>query len=69
MKITKISSLTGIEHTMEIDCTNQQLSEYYNGWRKIQDIFPDLSADEREFIKTGITKNEWDFMYHKDGHD
>lgn len=27
--------------------------------RPIQDIFPYLSADEREFILTGITPDEW----------
>ena len=26
----------------------------------VQDAFPHLSPDEREFIITGITKEEWD---------
>lgn len=26
----------------------------------IQNVFPDLNADEREFLMTGITKEEWD---------
>ena len=29
----------------------------------IQNIFPDLTPDEREFIKTGVTPDEWDNMF------
>ena len=33
--------------------TSQQITDYYYGRILIQDAFPDLSASEREFIKTG----------------
>ena len=33
--------------------TSQQITDYYYGRILIQDAFPDLSANEREFIKTG----------------
>ena len=29
----------------------------------IQDIFPTLDADQREFIQTGITPSEWADMF------
>ena len=29
----------------------------------IQDLFPSLSSDEREFIQTGITRDEWDEIF------
>jgi hypothetical protein len=29
----------------------------------IQDAMPELSADEREFVKTGITGEEWDQLF------
>jgi hypothetical protein len=29
----------------------------------IQDAFPDLSNDAREFIISGITKEEWELEY------
>ena len=61
MKITKRSPFTGKLHTMEIDCTIEQLQNWRNG-EVIQRAFPHLSADEREFIKTGITPTEWDTM-------
>ena len=45
---------------MEIDVTHEQLDRYETGGEYIQVVFPDLTADEREFIMTGITAEEWD---------
>jgi hypothetical protein len=38
------------------------LHAYANG-ALLQDAFPHLSADDREFIKSGITKEEWDELF------
>ena len=35
----------------------------------IQDAFPNLSADQREFIQTGILASEWDAMFSDDEPD
>lgn len=51
--------LTGIERTREINCNELQLTEWYSG-TPIQNVMPDLSVDDREFIMTGITPEEWD---------
>jgi hypothetical protein len=32
----------------------------------IQEAMPNLTPDEREFIKTGITNDEWDMMEFED---
>ena len=32
----------------------------YNAGARIQDAFPDLSADEREFLISGLCKKGWD---------
>ena len=47
---------------MEIEVTQEQLSSWENGVL-IQNAMPNLSADEREFIKTGITPEEWDSAF------
>jgi len=47
---------------MEIAVTQAQLDAWQAG-TLIQDAMPNLSADEREFIKTGITAEEWDDMF------
>ena len=59
MKITRTSMFTGIERTLDLDFTAEQLAEWKNG-ALIQDAMPNLSAADREFIMTGVTDEEWD---------
>jgi len=66
MLITKTSAISGEEHTMDLNVTSEQLERFMNSSENIQDIFPQLNADEREFILSGITKEEWDAMYPPD---
>jgi hypothetical protein len=63
MIIERTSQLTGVTHKKEINVTEKELEYYYNGNGCIQNIFPYLSADDREFIKTGITSEEWDNLF------
>jgi hypothetical protein len=65
MQITKRSPFSGKEHTMDIDVTKSQLKSWKDG-KMIQDAFPHLTADEREFLLTGITKEEWDAEFGED---
>jgi hypothetical protein len=58
MMITRKSMFTQREHTMEIDVTHEQLAAWRGGML-IQEAMPHLSADEREFIMTGVTPTEW----------
>ena len=66
MKITKKSQLTGKQHTMDLDVTPEQITTYNEGVELIQNIFPDLDADEREFLMTGITNTEWNSAFGTD---
>tara|TARA_R110001583_G_scaffold28014_1_gene99970 strand:+ start:23 stop:214 length:192 start_codon:yes stop_codon:yes gene_type:complete len=59
MLIAKTSSLTSKTHQMEIDVSDKQIALWMEG-ALIQDVMPNLSPDEREFIMTGITPAEWD---------
>ena len=58
MQITKTSLLTGYIHSMEIDVTEEQLKRWRDG-ELIQVALAHLDSDEREFIQTGITRDEW----------
>jgi hypothetical protein len=58
MKITRTSEYSGKVHTLELDVTEAQLARWRDGMY-IQDAFPNLTPVEREFIKTGITDEEW----------
>jgi len=59
MKITKTSMISGKTNSMEIDVSVDQYQSWIDG-ELIQVAMPHLSADEREFIKTGITPSEWE---------
>jgi len=60
MLVVRKSMFTGEVHSMELPVTTQQLERWERGAEYIQDVFPKLTADQREFIKTGVTKEEWD---------
>jgi hypothetical protein len=59
MLITRKSVISGNVNTMDINVTQEQLSAWESG-TLIQNAMPHISADEREFIMTGITPQEWD---------
>ena len=44
---------------MDIDVTHEQIA-LWEGGMLIQQAMPNLCEDEREFIMTGITPQEWD---------
>lgn len=58
MQIVRRSQITGVEHTMDLDINLEQISKF-NAGALIQDAFPHLSAEEREFYLTGVTEDEW----------
>ena len=58
MLITRRSMVTGVWNTLELDISKEQIDLYHRG-ATIQVAFPNLSADDREFFKTGITPEEW----------
>lgn len=58
--------LSGIKRTQAIDITEEQLKRWESGEDLIQNIMPNISGDEREFILTGSTPEEWDETYKED---
>jgi hypothetical protein len=50
---------------MDLPITEDQIEAYSNGVL-LQEAFYNLDADQREFIKTGITKEEWIEIYGPD---
>ena len=58
MKVYRRSFLTGKPHTLDLPITEKQLEAYENGYGLIQDIFSDLTPEQREFIRSGITEEE-----------
>ena len=68
MLITRQSPFTGEWNEKEIDVTEEQL----HAWRwgtLIQDAKPNLTDDEREFIMTGTTPEDWELLVLSDRGD
>ena len=59
MLVTRKSLISGKVHTIELPVSPEELDAYLSGDADIQDAFPHLTAEQREFIKTGITPEEW----------
>lgn len=56
------SILSGKDGSMEFPLSEQEFEASYNAWKSgmlIQEAFPTLNAEQREFLMTGITPEEW----------
>jgi len=62
MKFPRLSPISGKINVMDLDVTKDQFVAWEKG-ALIQDAFPNLTPDEREFLKTGVTRDEWDAMF------
>ena len=59
MIIKKKSVLTGVVHSKEIPIKMNDYNDYKAGFGALYDIAPYLSSEDREFIISGITGDEW----------
>lgn len=62
MTLQKVSKLSGKTHEVFLPIEPFEYIDWLIAKPQpyIQDAFPQLNADEREFILTGITTAEWD---------
>ena len=56
--ISRTSLITGCVNTMDLPITEDMISDWIKSDALIQHAFPNLSADEREFLLTGATPAE-----------
>lgn len=59
MRITRTSILSGITRTKDLPVTIAQARAWLSG-ELIQNAMSHLSVDDREFILSGITAEEWE---------
>lgn len=62
MLITRKSQVSGEVRTLDIPCTQEQYDAYMAG-KYIQVAMPNISPDEREFIISGVTLEEWNDLF------
>lgn len=63
MLITRTSMVSGVERTMDLPVSKEQLDNYASGTSYLQDCFPQCTSSQREFIKTGIIDQEWNALF------
>jgi len=64
MLIKRRNPFNGKVNTMDIPVTVEQLAAWDSG-TLIQNAMPNLTPDQREFIMTGITPEQWVEMFRK----
>jgi hypothetical protein len=60
MLIERRSPVSGVLRSLELNITPDQYFLWETGGVCIQNAMPNLTNDEREFIMTGITAEEWE---------
>jgi hypothetical protein len=63
MLVTKQSRISGKISSMDLDITSDQLERINLKIELIQNIVPHLSSEQREFLITGITPDEWNELF------
>ena len=62
-EIEKTSPVTGRLNIMEIEMNPNDYVRWKKGGVNIQEALPYLSIDEREFLITGLSPEDWENMY------
>ena len=60
MNITRRDPFTGKTNTVDIPVTEHQIRSWQHGEGQIQDLMPNLTPDQREFLMTGIMPDSWE---------
>lgn len=61
MIVRRPNMFTGKVRELELNVTQEQIHRWRSG-ELIQNVFPDLSTDEREFLISGLLPDEWEQM-------
>jgi hypothetical protein len=60
-RVKRVSPASGLINELLIPFTDEQMHRHVNG-ELIQVAMPHLTGDEKEFIQSGITGEEWDLV-------
>ena len=62
MKITRKSQYSGIVRTRNLPVTNEQIQSWEGG-ALIQNAMPQLNQEQREWLISGMTEDEWNELF------
>lgn len=63
MYISRTSAISGITRTRYIPVNPDDYLSWKAGLGSVQEIMPYLNDNDREFILSGITEDEWDAAF------
>ena len=66
VRVIQVSPISGNINTMELPIRQGQIEYRQASGELVQNVFPHLNADEREFLMTGITPEEWSTAFGKE---
>lgn len=68
LKLTRTSAFTRRRNTMVLPITAEDYRRFQEPGARpsIQDFFPNLAPDQREFLLTGVTPEEWNDVFGDD---
>lgn len=64
--VTKRSLLSNTMHKATLKMTFKEYGKWFHKGGLIQDVLPHLTKEEREFLMTGATPEEWDKAFKDD---
>ena len=60
IQVTRLSALSRTYNTMELPISQEHLEKFDAvGGGLVQHVFPNLNVEQREFLLSGITPQEW----------
>lgn len=65
MIVVRESPFDGKVRSLNLDITEGQIEQVKSG-EKICNVLSHLTADEREFFMTGLTSDQWEFIFSED---
>lgn len=67
--VIRYNMMTGKFNKAIISITSEQYYRWNQRRELIQDVMPNISKEEREFLMTGYTPDDWEKMFPKDEED
>ncbi len=65
--VYKQSTVSGKVNSLFLPMAKEEFTKKYMKWDSdnllIQEVFPEFSPEQREFIKSGITPDEWNNLF------
>lgn len=66
MIFRRVSPYSGKTNEIQLPYTEAEFIDKFNKWQAgalLQEVFNTLTADQREFIATGLLPHEWDAIH------